>query len=86
MLFKYWIEFDESGEILNLFKSKSDCADKNCKEYIVKLIEINRSDECIGKFEKESSKFLESVEEFTKGIKSVNTELEKTLDKVRKIK
>lgn len=40
--FKYWVEFDDDGEIKAFYKNKYDC-ELPCKEYIVKLIPIQRN-------------------------------------------
>ena len=40
MIFKYFVEFGEDGGIKKLHKSKNSC--KDCQEYIVKLILIDR--------------------------------------------
>jgi hypothetical protein len=54
MLFKYWIEFDEDGEIKELYKSKYECK-VPCKEYIVKLIPIDRKNEELTKNAEEAA-------------------------------
>lgn len=80
MLFKYFIEFDEDGEIKNFFKSEREC--KGCKEYIVKLISINRKIEKIEKFDNELEKATEKI---LKNMKKFDTELNKTIRDLRRL-
>jgi len=80
VLFKYFIEFDEDGEIKNFFKSEREC--KGCKEYIVKLISINRKIEKIEKFDNELEKATEKI---LKNMKKFDTELNKTIRDLRRL-
>ncbi len=75
MLFRYWVEFDGEGEINALHRSK----EPNCKEYIIKLIPIDRTHEAQEELEKS---ILESKYKF----KKFSTELEKVAKDLRRIK
>jgi len=76
LVYKYWVEFDDDGEIKEVHRSKYDCK-SCCNEYIVKLIPIKRSIETdVAKNVKDvtdnlarQSKLLET--EFKKAIKTV---------------
>ena len=81
MLFKYFIEFDDLGEIKTFYKSKKGC--KNCKEYIVKLIPIDRKYE---ELEQEISKFGKSANKLFSNTKKFDTELNKMLKDLRRKK
>ena len=82
MLFKYWIEFDEDGEIKELYKSKYECK-VPCKEYIVKLIPINRKNEELTKGADEAA---ESAKRIVKGFKKLVTEVHKAIKDLRRLK
>ncbi|RLI64876.1 MAG: hypothetical protein DRO67_03470 [Candidatus Asgardarchaeum californiense] len=75
--YKYWVEFDEDGEIKALHSNKYDCKSP-CKEYIVKLIPIKRD------VEKE---LTDSIEKFSdtliKKSKVLDTEFKKTIKTVK---
>ena len=81
MLFKYFTEFDDDGEIKNLYKSKEGC--KNCKEYLVKLIEIDRKQE---ELEQNTGRFSKVADKFISEVKKIDTELSKTLKGLRRIR
>ncbi len=82
MIFKYWVKFDEEGEIAGLYKSKSECKGL-CKEYIVKLIPIDRR---LEKLKDQTDELSESAEKMLSGMKKFRTELEKTAKDLRRIK
>lgn len=75
MIFRYWVEFDDEGEIKSLHKSNKE----GRKEYIVKLIPIDRIQESQEELEKS---ILESKYKF----KKFSTELEKVAKSLRRIK
>lgn len=85
MLFKYFIEFDDDGEIKNFHISKNEC--KDCKEYLVKLIQIDRKLESGAekKLKQEASK----IENIMKGVladgKKLETEFNKMIKDLRRI-
>jgi len=81
MLFKYFIEFDDLGEIKNFHKSKKEC--KDCKEYLVKLIPIDRKRE---KLEREANKFNKAADKLLSDVKKFDTELNKTIKNLRRIR
>lgn len=81
MIFKYWVEFDEEGGIAELHKSKAGC--KGCKEYIVKLIPIDRKAE---ELNKKADEFVKSAEKASQSLKKFRTEFEKTTKDLRRIK
>lgn len=82
MIFKYWIAFDDAGAIKSFHKSKYECKNP-CKEYIVKLIPIDRkSEELI----KNKDKSTESAKRIVKGLKKFDSELNKTIKDLRRIK
>ena len=73
LTYKYWIEFDENGEIKAFHKSKYDC-ENSCNEYIVKLIPIKRN--VTEEFEKSADKLTKTIDKTTK---IFNTEFSKLL-------
>lgn len=75
MIFRYWVEFDDEGEIKSLHKSNKE----GRKEYIVKLIPIDRIQESQEELEKS---ILESKYKF----KKFSTELEKVAKDLRRIR
>lgn len=86
MLFKYFIEFDDDGEIKSLYKSQAEC--KNCKEYLVKLIPIDRQleDDIKKKLEQENSNIENLLKDISSGRRKLETELNKTLKSLRRLK
>jgi hypothetical protein len=78
MIFKYFVKFDEDGEIESLYKSKQD----GCKEYIVKLIPINREKELT----ELGNKSVKAVEEVLRGAKRFHSEISKITRDLRRIK
>jgi len=81
MLFRYFIEFDDLGEIKSFHKSKEEC--KNCKEYLVKLILIDRRQE---EAEQNADKFNKVADKLLFDAKKFDTELNKALKGLRRIK
>jgi hypothetical protein len=82
MIFKYWVEFDSAGEIKAFYKSKSEC-ESPCKEYVVKLIPIDRNTE---RLIKDMDQTAEAVEKAAKGFKKLDTEVNKTIRELRRFK
>lgn len=82
MLFKYWIEFDGDGEIKELHKSKDECK-STCKEYIVKLIPIDRQQKNLSD---SIDKTVKSAKEAAKSIKRLDTEINRTVKDLRRIR
>jgi len=85
MIYRYWVEFDEEGDIKSFHKSKEECGDV-CQEFIVKLIPINRSDrleEAIDELDVESKAFFKNVKDFKKKTKKMSTELDKIIHKIK---
>jgi DNA repair exonuclease SbcCD ATPase subunit len=79
MIFTYWVEFSDDGEIAELHKSKV----KGCKEYVVKLIPIDRKIEDLNE---RAAEFVKSAEKASKSMKKFQTEFEKTTKDLRRIK
>ena len=81
--FKYWVEFDDEGDIKELHKSKYSC-ESECKEYLVKLIPIERditddAEKMSREVERESNKLRGAIKKF-------DTELTRTLKEMKRIK
>jgi len=73
---RYWISFDEEGEIKSFYKNKYD-AKEPCQEFIVKLIPIERDvstdiNNSINGIEKSAKKAIKSLD-------SLDTEFKKTI-------
>ena len=79
MIFKYFVEFDNDGEIKALHKDKVEGA----KEYIVKLIPIERSEKELPEF---GNRVLKSAEEVLSGTKKFRREIDKITKDLRRIK
>ncbi|MFA5397399.1 MAG: hypothetical protein WC346_15425 [Methanogenium sp.] len=76
LVYKYWVSFDNDGEIKTFYKSKYD-AKEPCKEYVVKLLPIERDtteeiNNAVDAVEKESRKLVKSLSQ-------VDTEFKKTI-------
>jgi hypothetical protein len=87
-IFKYWVEFDEEGEIKALHKSKSHC-EGGCEEFLVKLIPIEREDDleqAIRGLNKEVVGFTKDLDAVKDLGKKVNSEVRKISDLMRRIK
>jgi len=79
MIYKYYVNFDDDGEIGCFCKFKQDC-DKQCKEYVVKLIPIEReAEEKVEELDKAMDKTL-------KGVKKLGTELHRVVSVARRFK
>jgi hypothetical protein len=89
MLFRYWVEFDENGDIKAFHKSKYECP-VPCEEFIVKLIPIDRQqeelEEKIDELNKGSDEFLAAAKKMTKDSDKFRTEFQKTIRELRRIK
>jgi len=72
--FKYWVEFDEDGEIKSFHKTKYDC-EVPCDEYVVKLIPIKRN---------VAKELEDSVEKVAKTIKTNAKKLDAEFKRVLK--
>jgi hypothetical protein len=70
MNFKYWVEFDEEGEIKALHKKPIE----DCKEFIVKLIPIEREDA----LERSVRELGEGINKFDDELKDLNRVAKKT--------
>jgi len=81
MLFKYFIEFDDDGEIKKFHKSGKDC--KDCKEYLVKLIPVDREAE---ELNQKLDKNNKAMAEIIKGRKKLETELNRVVKDLRRIR
>jgi hypothetical protein len=81
-MFKYFVEFDEDGEIMNLYKTKEECP--QCKEYIVKLIPIKRN--IADGAEKAARTTEDLAKKFGKNVKRLNSEVEKLARDSRRFK
>jgi hypothetical protein len=80
MLFKYFIKFNDHGKIDNVYETKEEC--KDCKEYLVKLIPIERDDAELLKSNLDSlNKF---VDDFIYKGKKFETELNKTIKNLKR--
>lgn len=87
MNFKYWVEFDNDGEIKALYKDPKE----NCKEFIVKLIPIERDD----RLEKSVRELGKGIDEFGKELKQATrdavkaskliSEISKVASRIKKI-
>lgn len=84
LVFKYWVEFDENGDIKSLHKNKYDC-ESPCNEYLVKLIPIKRyvEEERREKLNKELEK---GTEEFKLKARKLTTEIEKATKNLKNIR
>lgn len=73
LTFKYWIEFDDEGEIKAFHKTKYECENPS-EEFIVKLIPIKR--DVFKDVEQSADKLNKVLEQQTK---KLNTEFNKVL-------
>lgn len=86
MIFKYWVEFDDEGEIRALHKNKYDCKTE-CFEYIVKLIPIDRSEQlekAADDLVDTADKFVKEVEELVSIQKKFDSEVGKVVKQLKK--
>jgi len=79
MLFKYWVEFDDNGDIIALHKDKHSCP--RCKEFIVKLIPITRS-ECITNDDQKLDELISVVDAKTRKFSMELDKLDKTIKRM----
>jgi len=89
MVFRYWIEFDDNGDIKACHRSKYECP-VPCEEFIVKLTPINRNTEDLEQrlkeLDKESDEFLAATKKMTKESDKFRSEFQKTIRELRRIK
>ena len=76
LAFKYWISFDDEGEIKSFYKSKYDSKEP-CQEFIVRLIPIERD------VNAEINRAVDEVEHEAKktqnSLKNLDTEFKKVI-------
>ncbi len=87
MLFTRWVEFDEEGEIKNLYTNREECKGE-CTEFLIKLIPIDRHCD----IESELEDFENSIDVLTrqamrnlKESAKYKTELQKAVRELRRI-
>jgi hypothetical protein len=85
LVFKYWVEFDENGDIKSLHKNKYDC-ESPCNEYLVKLIPIKRYVEEVKIKEEISKELQKEADEFKLKAKKLTTEIEKATKNLKNIR
>jgi len=77
LIFKYWVKFDENGEISHFYKDKPEGIE-GCSEYLVKLIPIDRTKE-LGdktvKLEKNVYNLMNTANNFNEELKRLNRTL-----------
>lgn len=78
MIFRYFISFDDEGEINGIYKAKHLCSGP-CEEFIVKLIPIKRE------LSEVVDDFSVSVDDFSEGLKKTTSELKKVIKQARRI-
>ena len=78
MIKKLWVKFDNEANIECLCDEHHKKCNKesHCKEYVVKFTEIDRTDE----------KLEEAVQNFNKVNKRLETEIEKSIRKLKRFK
>ena len=81
MLFKYFVEFDDNGGIKNLYRSKKDC--KDCKEYLVKLIPIDRELEM---FDQKVFQLDKAMDKMIQDSKKLDTEFNKMVRDLKRVR
>ena len=85
MVRKVWVCFDEDDYILNICDGDPDpdCLSKDCGQYVIKLIPVNRD---IGELEEKADEFEKAVKEFdevAKGFNRSTRRLKKSLDRYK---
>lgn len=85
MVRKVWVCFDEDGDILNVCDGDldPDCLSKDCGQFVMKLIPVNRD---IGELEDKAREFkqaLEELNEIDKAFDKSARKLKKSLDRYR---
>lgn len=95
MLFKYFVNFDDEGEIKCFCISKAKCDDKNkdnCKEYIVELTEIKRRsnkntevmDLNVNKLTRSMTGFSHQLKSLDKSLSNANRDLKKIVKGIKR--
>jgi hypothetical protein len=79
MNFKYFIQFDDAGEISCLCKNKPMDCRNNCNEYIVKLSLITRD-----KVEASVDNFIKYNDKLSIEANKLSSELKKVSNKLRR--
>lgn len=82
MIYKYWVTYDENGEVEGLYKDKV----KDAVECIVKIVPINRLDSKVQEVTDEYDKFLKELIEMSSDTKKFSTEIQKLTRGLRRIK
>lgn len=85
MIGRYWVEFDEEGDIKSVHKSKYDC-ESPCEEYVVKLIPISRTESQLDELEQQSLDLEKSGRKIQLNTNKLKTEIEKLARDARRIK
>lgn len=82
---KLWVKFDGMDVACVCDEHHRKCADKDCKEYVVKFTEIKRSEEMsrFDKLEKDLTKDSRLIDKTTRNLKKQATELKKSINKFK---
>ena len=82
MIYKYWVTYDEDGEVEGLYKDKV----KGAVECIVKIVPIGRFESKVKEVTDEYDKFLSELIEMSSDTKKFSTEIQKLTRDLRRIR
>lgn len=85
MIGRYWVEFDEEGDIKSVHKNKYDC-ESPCEEYVVKLIPISRTESQLDELDQQAVDLERSGKRVKLNTNKLKTEIEKLARDARRIK
>lgn len=85
MIGRYWVEFDDEGDIKSVHKNKYDC-ESPCEEYVVKLIPISRTETQLEELDQHAVDLERSGKKIQLNTNKLKTELEKLSRDTRRIK
>ena len=85
MIRKVWVCFDEDDNIENVCDGERDpdCLSKDCEQYIMKLIPINREMTELEEEVKEVVKSTKEFDEVVKGFERSTRKLKRSLDRYK---
>jgi len=85
MIGRYWVEFDDEGDIKSVHKNKYDC-ESPCEEYVVKLIPISRTETQLEELDRQAVDLERSGKKIQLNTNKLKTEIEKLSRDTRRIK
>ena len=83
MISKVWVRLDGEDIVCVCRENNKKCSDKVCKEYIMKLIPVDRTDKAIQDFGTAVKNLRTSVAGLEKELRGTSSELRKSINRFK---